>query len=223
MTILPWLAGGAALGYVATRGRRARHPDAEYEWAKIKGSFRRQIVEGPWGTKTMQVTDVWQRRHYSDVSGFYLKEPTHKQRGTVRHQGFAYDVRRGYDYDFRDLPWRVQGEGRQIESTRLFDTTQEPTADAWVVNHFTTPQWSSRPRTFTIHELAYHLAEMPEVTSVPPALSEPIAKHGGDWRRLSSKAKKQWTTEARASIRRLERAGKIVSIPGASPAKWKLR
>jgi hypothetical protein len=223
MNYLPYIVGGAALGLAARRGHRARHDEAEYEWARVKGSFRRQTVEGPWGTKTMQVSTVWQRRRHGDVTAFYLKEPTQLQRGWVRHQGFSYDVQRGYDYDFRDLPWRVQGEGRQIESTRLFDATQQAAADAWVLDWLTPSQWSSHTPTTTVNQTAMDLAEMREMGNVPLALSEVFTRHGGYWPKLSSKAKKQWTTEARASLRRLERAGKIVSIPSASPATWKLR
>ena len=219
MSYLPWIAGGAALGYAARSGRRAAHDD---DYQKVKGSFRRQIVEGPWGTKTMQVSSVRQRRWHSDLSAYYLKEPAYKQRGSVRHQGFAYGVERGYDFDFRDLPWKVYGEGRKIESTRFFDAQTEAAADAWLLGMFTPNRYGS-PQTYTVHQVSYNLAEMAEMGYVPPGLYAAISRHGGYWDRLSSTDKKRWTTEARGTLRRLERAGKITQIPGASPATWRLQ
>ena len=70
------------------RGRRVEHDD--WEWKKVKGSFPREQVTGPWGTKTMRVTRVGLERTNSDVGAHLMKELTHRQIGRVQHQRVSY-------------------------------------------------------------------------------------------------------------------------------------
>ena len=107
MKHLPWvIAGGAAAGYLAGTGRSGRGGQrAENVKVRAKGG---QTVEGPWGTKTMQVSRITE----SPPASVFLRD--HHQIGHARYQNESWQVSRKVpeadrwsreSYD--EIPWKA--------------------------------------------------------------------------------------------------------------------
>ena len=238
MSYLPYALGGAALGYAAARrgrGRRVEHDD--WEWKKVKGSFPREQVTGPWGTKTMRVTRVRVARANTPMVAHLMNELTHRQVGRVQHLRVSYYVERQWDAAHRDLPWVVRGEGVDLGAkTSFLNEAQTQAVDASILKGLSgsgfepqiiTDSWTGERkrilRGVKAHTVAMDLAEMREMGHTPEVLHDKIDTYGGYWDKLDSRDKKRWSTVANSALRRLTKQGKLFAMDWRSPTEWALK